>query len=84
MTSHRRLSPLTWGALALVIIGAVNWGLVGLFKLDVVAALLGSWSPLSRFVYVLVALAGVYLAIDAARLREDARATPGRPATLAR
>jgi len=74
-TASRRLSPLTWTAVALVVIGALNWGLVGLFRFDLVAALFGTLSPLSRGVYVLVALAGVYLLVAAfARLRETPRA----------
>ncbi len=47
---------------ALVIIGAVNWGLVGLFNLNVVNAIL-SFSPgLEKLVYVLVGLGGLLLA----------------------
>jgi len=46
-------------ALVLTIIGALNWGLVGLFNFDLVAYLLGDYSMLSRTVYVLVALAGI-------------------------
>jgi hypothetical protein len=49
-------------ALVLVIVGAVNWGLVGLFQFDLVAALFGSASVLSRLVYSLVGLAGIVLA----------------------
>jgi len=48
-------------ALVLVIIGAINWGLIGLFNFDLVAALLGGQTSfLSRAVYVLVGLAGLY------------------------
>ncbi|WP_341451571.1 DUF378 domain-containing protein [Desulfonispora thiosulfatigenes] len=48
-------------ALTLVIIGALNWGLIGLFNFDLVATLFGgqtSW--LSRIVYSLVGIAGLY------------------------
>lgn len=46
----------------LVLIGALNWLLVGLFQLDVVATLFGGQDVLvSRIIYVLVGLAGVYL-----------------------
>ncbi len=51
-----------WIALVLVVVGAVNWGLVGLFQFDLVAALFGPASVLSRLVYSLVGLAGVALA----------------------
>jgi uncharacterized membrane protein YuzA (DUF378 family) len=51
-----------WFALVLVVIGAVNWGLVGLFQFDLVVALFGPASGLSRLVYSLVGLAGIALA----------------------
>ena len=50
-------------ALGLAIVGAVNWGLVGLFRFDLVAKLLGGQgSPFSRVVYSLVGVAGGYAA----------------------
>jgi uncharacterized membrane protein YuzA (DUF378 family) len=51
-----------WVALILVVVGAINWGLVGLAQFDLVAALFGGQeAPLSRIVYGLVGLAGVTL-----------------------
>lgn len=48
-------------ALVLLIIGGLNWGSVGIFGLDVVAALFGgSASALSRVVYVLVCLSAIW------------------------
>lgn len=48
-------------ALTLVIVGALNWGLIGLFQFDLVAWLFGGQSAIiSRVVYTLVALAGVW------------------------
>lgn len=48
-------------ALVLVIIGALNWLLVGLFRFDLVASLFGgSTSIVSRIIYVIVGLAGLY------------------------
>jgi uncharacterized membrane protein YuzA (DUF378 family) len=44
----------------LVIVGGVNWGLVGLFGFDLVAALFGPMSVMSRIVYTLVGLSAVY------------------------
>ena len=75
MVEHHRtkLSGITWVAIALVVIGAINWGLVGLFAFDLVAALFGTLSAISRVIYVAVALAGIYLIVDAARLREEPR-----------
>jgi uncharacterized membrane protein YuzA (DUF378 family) len=53
-----------WIALVLVVIGAVNWGLVGLFQIDLVAALFGGAdAALARLVYVLVGISGVVLAV---------------------
>lgn len=47
-------------ALVLVIIGAINWGLIGFFQFDLVAALFGTMSTFSRIVYALVGIAGLY------------------------
>lgn len=48
-------------ALALIIIGAINWGLIGFFQFDLVAALFGSMASLiSRIIYALIGLAGLY------------------------
>ncbi|MGL5675696.1 MAG: DUF378 domain-containing protein [Cellulosilyticaceae bacterium] len=48
-------------ALTLVIIGALNWGLIGFFQFDLVAALFGGMSSwISRVVYALVGIAGIY------------------------
>jgi len=51
-----------WVALVLVIIGSLNWGLVGLLDFDLVATLFGPASVLSRTVYSLVGFAGIALA----------------------
>jgi len=48
-------------ALTVAIIGAVNWGLIGLFQFDLVAFLFGDMSWVSRIVYTLVGLCGLYL-----------------------
>ena len=47
-------------ALLLVIIGAINWGLVGLFEFNLVDFLFGEGSILSRIVYVLVGIASLW------------------------
>ena len=46
--------------LLLLIIGGLNWGLVGLFGFDLVATIFGEMSVLSRIVYVLVGLSALY------------------------
>lgn len=47
-------------ALALVIIGALNWGLIGVFSFDLVAWLFGAMSVVTRVIYTLVALGGIW------------------------
>jgi uncharacterized membrane protein YuzA (DUF378 family) len=54
------LGPLAWLSLVLMIVGSLNWGLVGAANFDLVAALFGQGSTLSRIVYTLVGLAGIY------------------------
>ncbi|MDO4512993.1 MAG: DUF378 domain-containing protein [Lachnospiraceae bacterium] len=48
-------------ALIVVIIGAVNWGLIGFFRFDLIAVLFGDMSWFSRIVYGLVGICGLYL-----------------------
>jgi uncharacterized protein len=52
-------------ALLLLIVGGLNWGLVGLFELDLVALLFGEMTMLSRIVYVLVGASAIYVAYEA-------------------
>lgn len=47
-------------ALTLVIIGAINWLLVGLFKFNLVDAFFGSLSVLTRIIYIIVGIAGLW------------------------
>lgn len=48
-------------ALTIVIIGAVNWLLIGIFRFDLVAFVFGNMSWLSRLIYTIVGLCGLYL-----------------------
>jgi uncharacterized membrane protein YuzA (DUF378 family) len=45
--------------LVLLIVGGLNWGLIGVFGFDLVAALFGEMSPLSRIVYTLVGVSAL-------------------------
>ena len=47
-------------ALVLIIIGAISWGLIGFFQFDLVATLFGDMSALSRIVYALVGISGLW------------------------
>lgn len=74
----KRLNAMDWTALALLIVGGINWGLVGLFQFDLVATLFGGQaSIISRIVYVLVGLSAVYIAFDAFQF-EKRTSTAGR------
>ncbi|MDP3975272.1 MAG: DUF378 domain-containing protein [Candidatus Jorgensenbacteria bacterium] len=47
-------------ATLLMVIGAINWGLVGLFDWNLVGAIFGSWPAVEMIVYVLVGLSGIW------------------------
>lgn len=56
-----RLNWLDWTALVLVVVGAINWGLVGLLGFDLVGAIFGgSTSTLSRLIFTIVGFAGLW------------------------
>ena len=65
------MSILDWVALALVIVGGLNWGLVGAFGFDLVAAIFGEMSMISRLVYILVGLAALYMIYFATKIGQD-------------
>ena len=54
---------LKYGSYILVLIGAINWGLVGLFRFDLVATIFGDMSLISRSVYSLVGLSAIVSAL---------------------
>ncbi|MFZ2189506.1 MAG: DUF378 domain-containing protein [Candidatus Magasanikiibacteriota bacterium] len=66
-----KLNAFDWIALVLVIVGGLNWGLVGIFKFDLVATIFGDMSMLSRIVYALVGLAAVYFAAISMKLAKQ-------------
>ncbi len=47
-------------ALVLIIIGAINWGLIGFFGFNLVSAIFGEMSALSRIIYALVGISGLW------------------------
>lgn len=53
----------------LLVVGGLNWGLVGAFNLDLVAAIFGAGSALARVVYVLVGLSALYQAASVKSLQ---------------
>ena len=68
-------------AVVLVVIGGLNWGLVGLFSFDLVQAILGGVPILARLVYILVGLAAVYTAIRSPHLARLTKKHPETPRT---
>lgn len=72
-----RLNAIDWIAIVLLIVGGINWGLVGLFNLDLVAYLFGTMSTVSRAVYVLVGLSALYMIFTSSKV-----ATPVRYRTV--
>ena len=56
-----KLNALDWTTLILVVVGGLNWGLVGLFDFNLVDSIFGMMSMLSRIIYILVGLSAVYM-----------------------
>ena len=62
---------LDYTCLTLSIIGAINWGLIGFFQFDLVAFIFGNMSWLSRIIYALVGLSGLYMISAYGRIRSN-------------
>lgn len=75
--SHATLNVVDWAATVLMIIGGINWGLVGVFDYNLVSAMFGEQTPLARFVYALVGLAALYGVYTASKMAS--RSEPRRP-----
>ncbi|HBV02088.1 MAG TPA: DUF378 domain-containing protein [Candidatus Komeilibacteria bacterium] len=74
--------PLDIIAFILVVIGGLNWGLVGLFNFNLVAAIFGDMSLVSRIVYILVGLAALYKLLNVKKYCNCKTGTPpSTPAT---
>ena len=67
----RRLGAFDWLAMVLMIIGGINWGLVGLMNIDLVAVVFGDGTTAARVVYALVGLAALYSIYTLSRLASD-------------
>lgn len=64
----KNLTALDWTALVLVIVGGLNWGLVGIFNFNLVDEIFGAMSTVSAIVYVLVGLSALYLIFSVGKL----------------
>jgi uncharacterized membrane protein YuzA (DUF378 family) len=65
------MKTLDYIALILVVIGALNWGLIGFFSFDLVRAIFGDMTVISRIVYALVGISGLYALSFFGRLRNE-------------
>lgn len=65
-----KLSTLDWVGLVLVLVGGLNWGLVGAFDYNLVDSIFGMGSTIAMIVYVLVGLASLWWIFMAAKLRK--------------
>lgn len=66
-----KLNTIDWVALVLVIVGGLNWGLVGAFGFNLVDSLFGAMSTLSKIVYILVGLSAIYVAVVSMKLSKQ-------------
>ncbi len=55
------MKVLNWVAIVLIVVGGLNWGLVGFFNFDLVATIFGAMSLVSRVVYALVGLSALWV-----------------------
>jgi len=58
------LNTLDWIALFILVIGGLNWGLVGFFNFDLVSWIFGAMSLISRIVYILVGISSIYVLVS--------------------
>jgi len=66
-----KMKTLDYIALTLVAIGAINWGLIGFFSFDLVRAIFGDMTLISRIIYALVGISGLYSLSFFGRLRNE-------------
>ena len=65
------MKVLDYIALILVIIGAINWGLIGFFSFDLVRVIFGDMSLVSRIIYAAVGISGLYSLSFCGRIKND-------------
>lgn len=56
----KNLNTFDWIALLLLIIGGINWGMIGLFNIDLVSTLFGDMTMLTRTIYTIVSVSALY------------------------
>ncbi|ONI46263.1 MAG: DUF378 domain-containing protein [Candidatus Epulonipiscioides saccharophilum] len=59
-------------ALAFVVIGAINWGLIGFFQFDLISLIFGGWASwVSRVIYAIIGICGIYALTLFGRVSND-------------
>ena len=67
----KRMNFFDWFALVLLVVGGLNWGLVGFFRVDLIAAIFGQLSVVSRVLYALIGISAAYMAVAPMRFMEE-------------
>lgn len=62
-----KTSTIDWIAIVLVILGGINWGIVGLFDFDIIAAIFGQFSGVTRVLYVIIGVGSLYMIATATK-----------------
>ena len=75
------MKSLDISAVALLVVGGLNWGLVGAANFDLVAAIFGEMTPVSRVVYTLVGLAAVYRLLQWKAIEQRRSFAPAQTST---
>ena len=65
------MKVLDYTILTIVVIGAINWGLIGFFRFDLVSFIFGDMTWISRIIYALVGLSGIYMLTFYGRIRSN-------------
>jgi len=65
------MKGLDYTVLTIAILGAINWGLIGIFNFDLVAVLFGSMTWVTRIIYTVVGICGLYLISLFGRIRQN-------------
>jgi uncharacterized protein len=65
---EKNLNALDWIAVIVSLIGNLNWGIIGIANYNVIAAIFGDMSVLTRLIYLLAAIASIYVASIAGQL----------------
>jgi len=63
-----KLTNIDWLTMVLLIIGGLNWGLIGAFDFNLVNTILGAWPIVETIIYILVGLSAIYVAVVSTRL----------------